>query len=75
MTDALSCDPRSVRWGYAHPPWGLILLFLWRLPHFPALSIILVMPREDSSPWWPLLLRLRDPFCPPLHVVKHRGLL
>ena len=34
MTDALWCDLRSVRWAYAHPPLGLILLFFYAHCYF-----------------------------------------
>ena len=74
-TDALFCDLAPMRHAFAHPPWGLMIRFLTRLRFYPRLKVLFIALWLDSSPSWPLMLRLRDPLSEPLRVVCHRGML
>ena len=44
LVNALTADLSHLRWTYACPPWKVILPFLARLPQFPSLRVMMVLP-------------------------------
>ena len=72
--DALNCPLVDIKTCYANPPWSVILPWLERLRQNPHVTCMLVTPLWDSSPWWPLLVRMQQPGTPALVIPPFPGM-
>ena len=68
--DALHCPLEDINLCYANPPWKIIFPWLDRLRLNPHVTCLMITPLWDSSPWWPLLVRLQKPGSPALIIPR-----
>ena len=72
--NALECPLGSFGEVYANPPWKVILPWLVRLRENPSVRCLMIVPWWGGSPWWPLLIKLRDKRFPAIKVLPQWGL-